>query len=50
MPRPGGLAVTVGVEGVEADVAVGVEVGEDEDVVAAGTEVDHVVAGRPDLW
>ena len=50
--RPGGLAVADGGEGVEADDVVGVEVGEDEDddVVAVGTEADHVVAGRSDLW
>ena len=50
--RPGDLAVADGGEGMEGDFAVGVEVGEDEDedVVAAGTEADHVVAGRSDLW
>ena len=48
--RPGDSAVTGGGGGVEANVVVGVEVGEDEDMVAAGIEVDHVVAGRPDLW
>ena len=39
-----------GGEDVEADDGVGVEVVEDEDVLVAGTEADHVVAGRPNLW
>ena len=50
--RPSDSAVTDGGGGGEGDVVVGVAFGEDEDedVVAAGTEVDHVVARRPDLW
>ena len=39
-----------GGEGVEADDVVGIRAGEDEGVVAAGTEADHVMAGRSDLW
>ena len=48
------VGVAVGEDGDEdvAGVVVGVEVGEeeDDDVAAVGTEADHVVAGRPDLW